>query len=293
MSDCIDITISDTLGDQFGQAFRQWLPDVRMMGHAHPDAARTQAHNHGAWCGWLAGIPCQVEAKWAGKEICLHFVQFFDHDGRELPGASEFLMEKILEIRPAVVSRSWGGWDRDDELAEMFMRAQFNEWGPQYVSLMQELQFVDVAAAGNHDNNDPDDDVATPQKWLKDQSLVIGSIDQQGIPVRSSGDGEAVTCVMWGDEVISAGVLGYWHGWSGTSAACPKMAGVVAAQELSRIEALELIRTEATRPNNGPEWNPKWGYGSCEHLWQYYAHMMAHDLWPTRSAEILSEKGIY
>lgn len=276
MTEPTKIIIADTIGNHLTEAYRALLPDVPMFGHSHPDepSVNYPPHNHGAWCGWLAGVPCQTVAREHGRKFELHFVSVFRPNATAYPDGMQFLMDKIAEIRPHVVSRSFGSWDRDNQFTDMMLREFFNEWSPQWFALQDDIGFIDIAAAGNSDEMDADNDVSSPQKYMPDRSVIVGSCRRDGTPSDFSGDGQGVACLMWGDRIISPGLAGDWHLWRGTSAACPKLAGVAAVQVDTRDELRDLIHQEATFPTGAQRPHPKWGYGTCEHLWQrfYDAH---------------------
>ncbi len=283
MKQAIDIIISDTIGDHLTSAYRALLPNVEMRGYSHPDEPaqlNRMPNPHGAWCGWLAGLPLQVVSSWGGPQFRLHFVAAFNPNGDAYADDHAFLLEMIEQIRPSYVLRSWGAPDGDDELIEVFNRLNSQQFISDFLSLKKSLGFVDVAAAGNSDRNDADNDINFPQRGMPDETIIVGSIRRDGVPVESSSDGEGLNCVMWGDRILSPALDGLWDAWSGTSAACPKFGGVLAAKGLDHQGAIDLIDAEASKPKGITEWHPKFGEGSCEHLWQQYAQQVPARLWP-------------
>lgn len=262
------ILISDTWGARIPRAFRNLLPDVYMDGAQTNNAPY---HPHGGYCGWLAGIPLQAHRMQSGEEVALFFVQTFNHKGRLIPGAEKALLDMIRLIEPVVVSRSWGSWDGDDDLAGWSSREYWREWSTEYKALCRELNIIDFAAAGNNDRNDRDDDIDAPQSLMRDHSMIVGSHNRKGIPSKWSGDGTGGACTMWGEKIYSPNEQAEWDVWSGTSATAPKAAGVCAVSCHTRDEFLELVKLEGKRPKTAGLWHPKTFHGSLEHLWQDHA----------------------
>ncbi|MCC6594241.1 MAG: S8/S53 family peptidase [Xanthomonadales bacterium] len=84
-------------------------------------------------------------------------------------------------------------------------------------------------AAGNDDANDADPDVDYPQSERATRLHVIGSHNRAGVPSVWSGDrAGAVECSTWAEDIwLHDGLR--WEIGSGTSFACPKIAGLCAA----------------------------------------------------------------
>jgi hypothetical protein len=195
------------------------------------------------------------------------------------------MLDIIEDERPDCISRSWGAWDGDDSITRIFAEASFEEWIERFTQLQSTIKFADFGAAGNNDNNDADDDVDFPQCKLE-HTNVIGACRRDGVPCEWSGDGPAVQCVMWADEVFSPDMTGESTLWSGTSAACPKAAGAYMA--LNDTTDSWLLRMQTIPPYNRPEgdWtlpHPKWGYGCAEDFWQNFAKRIPVGLMPMQS----------
>ncbi|NCC50909.1 MAG: hypothetical protein EOM20_06790 [Spartobacteria bacterium] len=275
------ILIIDTQGAEITPAYHALLPGVSMRG-VEMDATRgTPCHSHGAWCGWLSAIPVLG----AGMELEVVFVRIFDANAQWVPNCESWMLDIIEEERPDCISRSWGAWDGDDRITRMFAETSFDEWIVRFAQLQDDIKFADFGAAGNNDNNDADEDVAYPQCQLE-HTNVIGACRRDGVPCVWSGDGPAVQCVMWADEVFSPDMSGEFAVWSGTSAACPKAAGAYLA--LNDTPDSWRVRMRTLPPYNRPEgeWtlpHPKWGYGCAEDFWQNFAKRIPVGLMPMQS----------
>lgn len=265
------IVVIDTQGPGgICEQYRALLPGVRISGEEPAAVAGTPCHEHGGLCGWLAAFPRAS----LGLPVELIFLRCFDEKARWIRGCDEWLFERISDLHPDYVSRSWGAWDGDDQLFRAIAQAAFAKWIKTYAPLAQKLGIADFGAAGNDDANDPDEDVAYPQAAMP-ACQVIGAHDVRGVPCPWSGDGRGVICCMWGNRVWSpradTGALALW---SGTSAACPRACGVAAARALSGAQFRALAIEEAERPARVRDLpHPKFGWGSLEWAWQAAARL--------------------
>lgn len=275
----IHLVIADTVGQHVQSAarYQSYLPALHIHGIQHPQrtGGSGKPQEHGAWCGWLAGVPMQVNAvKYPENEYHLHYVPVFDVNGRAYDDGARWVLENLRRIHSQYspdwlgVSRSYGAWDRDDPMIEWLLKDEFETWAQEWWDTQDELGFVDVAASGNNDNNDKDPDVAYPQFLMPDRSVIIGAAHRNGVPAKWSGDGVGVMGTMWGVDVISPNLDGSFALWSGTSSSTPKLAGLAAAEQWSRDEIQYFFETCATYPEGYDRPHPKWGWGMLEHFWQ-------------------------
>lgn len=256
----------DTQGPEgISQEYRKRLPGVAISGDEPDGVKGTPCHEHGSLCGWLAAIPRAAQ----GLPVELVFLRCFDKDARWIQGCDEWLFERVRQIQPDYVSRSWGAWDGDDQFWKAVAQAAFIKWVKVYAPMAEKMGICDFGAAGNNDNNDRDDDLAYPQAMMPNTN-VVGAHDRRGIPCPWSGDGRGVTCCFWANRVWSPRAdTGEWVLWSGTSAATPKAAGVAAARALSPSQFRAFAIEEAQRPAKAKELpHRKWGWGSLEWAWQ-------------------------
>lgn len=264
------ILIPDTQGEEISPEYRALLPGLEIRGRDYP-GANAIYHDHGAWCGYLAGLPlvAAIREGMISDPVELIFVQIFDRFGKMLPDASDWLLMVIDEERPDYISTSSGAWDGDDYFQDQLQRAVWSEFALAYANRIRSYDMLAGFSAGNNDENDVDADTAYPQVLFQDDCLIVGSRNVQGTPSKFSGDG-AVDYMMVGEYVFSPNMKGEWTRWRGTSAACPKLVGLAAAHQLSRSN----FNTWANKRTSTPDGtglslpHPKWGWGDLEEQWQ-------------------------
>lgn len=276
------ILIPDTLGSRISQKYRDLLPNLTIRGIDHPDIIGDNPH--GAWCGWLAGAPLQA----LGGHHELVFLQMLSSAGT-VENWADLICETIAAEKPDVVSCSWGAWDMDDRLREIFYTVGYDRYLKNLLKLKEELGFVLVGAAGNDDDNDEDVDTVFPQRMIPQHMWIVGATDVYGVPLPWSADGFVHT-VMIGSKCMSPGNDGKWDLWQGTSAACPKFAGVVAAMGWNDAQITAALREYAEHPAELAANRPhtKWGWGSLEHAWQNLVAVLPQKLRPPRAINLLN-----
>lgn len=261
------IAIVDTQGPNFiGEKYRALLPGVRISGFEPRSVRGTPCHEHGALCGWLAAAPVVA----AGRDLELVFVRCFDEAAGWIKDADSWILDRLEEIRPDYVSRSWGAWDGDDPLQRQMAYLSFAQFAKDYAPMIEAGGIADFGASGNEDRNDADDDVAFPQAVLP-RCNVIGAHYRGGRPCEWSGDGTGVLCCMWAERIWSPNAAGKWVLWSGTSGATPKACGAAAARGILTEGWRLLTIDNARRPRgySGADLpHRKWGHGSMEWAWQ-------------------------
>ncbi len=273
------LLIVDTQGEQISEAFKKLLPGLELIGHEMAETRGTPCHEHGSFCGWLSGVPLVV----VGGHHEVHFARIFDQQAREVVNSDQWLLDLIAQLRPDVISRSWGLWDQDSELGAMAGRIMYGDWVSEYVKLQADIGFVDFGAAGNEDELDADNDVAFPQQLMPDVSNIIGACRRDGVPTEWSSDGDGVQCVMWGDKIWSPDQNGLFRLWSGTSAATPKAAGACAASGLFNLSWREAVIQTADKPYGAELPHPKYGFGCMEEAWQKFARIAPAAIMPPHS----------
>lgn len=284
------LIVSDSLGQHAEgcDAFAKLIPNIRVHTYEHPDEPDVDypPGQHGAWCAWLAAVPAViVAARNPDVEFHLHFVPRFRPNGTAYPNGIEWLLDLIEEIYDTCepdwmgVSRSWGSWDQDNQWAEMIQRDTTMGIRERWFAVKKRTRFVDVAAAGNNDKNDKDFDVCSPQRYFGFTSAIIGARDRKGVPMEWSADGLVILGVMWGHKVISPCLDGSWVVWSGTSATCPKVAGIAWANGWTQAEIEEHFRETDLYPADFQDQrpHPKWGWGDREESWQVFYRQYLSD----------------
>ena len=132
---------------------------------------------------------------------------------------------------------------------------------------------VIVFASGNKESNDPSFDVQYPAN-CNDAILVVGSIDSTGIRANDSCYGTELDLVAPGVNILSTIPYNTTMRQSGTSMACPHVAGVAALilernSELTVSQVNSIICSNAKKLSNvnfnitkpDGSWNNEYGYG--------------------------------
>lgn len=277
------ILVVDTVGSSpVSDAYRAKLPSFDFIGFEPPGFDSTQrCHDHGWQCGYYAGLLLSESS----ERHLMGFARIFDGQGRPIRGSDQFILDVVKDFQPDIVTRSYGMWDNDDKLTDLYGQRAYSGWAREYESLSKEVGLLDFGAAGNNDARvDYDWDVDYPQKIMPD-CVVVGSHNRKGIPSDFSGDGPQVTLSMWGESVYLLNGDGSWSYGSGTSFACPKAAGLAARAGISSSKhvMVDYIKRHATYPRDWPGTklpHPKWGYGSLEHIYQSYMLELSESVLP-------------
>jgi hypothetical protein len=278
----VKILVIDSTGlsDASDRYWRVFGSHIKLVGHEPSKGyGNTASGPHGYQCGYYAGILLNLLPD---EEHEIHFARIFDQHGTWIAGSENFMLDILDEVRPDVVSNSWGQDDGDVSWQETQARRGWTGWTIKYRRLVNEIGCVSFFAAGNDDHNDADDDVAFPQRIIPETANIIGSHNRSGTPSRFSGDGVGVQVTMWGERVMLLDQDGKWEVGSGTSFSCPKAAGLCAYLGLSHYKWRQYVLEHATKPD---EWggkipHPKWGYGSLEYRYQELLAELPDDIQP-------------
>lgn len=260
----VDSTALSDVSDKYLAFFDR---HIHLIGH-EPKAGyeKTASTEHGYQCGYYAGVLLNL----VDGQHELHFARVFDKDGAWIRGSEDFVLDVIAQVRPDVLTCSWGMDDKDLDWGVRDATSAWVSWAVKFRSLMHDKKATVFFAAGNDDRNDADSDVAFPQRLLPEYANIIGSHNRAGKPSVFSGDGAGVHCSMWGEHVALLSKYGHWERGSGTSFACPKAAGLAAYLGLDHFAWRKYVLTHATKPDNWSGFIPhhKWGYGSLEYRYQ-------------------------
>jgi hypothetical protein len=273
----IDSTGLSDITDRYRHYF---APHIKLIGHEPSKGyKKTASGPHGYQCGYYAGVLLNLLPD---EEHELHFARIFDQDGGWIKGSENFILDTLDEVRPDIVTNSWGQDDGDIEWHEKSARRAWAPWAMQFRKLINEIGCVSFFAAGNDDRNDADDDVAFPQRIIPETANIIGSHNRSGKPSKFSGDGVGVQVTFWGERMMLLNQDGQWEVGSGTSFACPKAAGLCAYLKLSHYKWRQYVLAHATRPDQWSGYipHPKWGYGSLEYRYQELLAELPDELQP-------------
>lgn len=275
-----NIVVLDSWWGPLHPAYTQAFPNVTFGSWQNEELRLEPAHPHG---GWVASLIAQQLGPFTATHI--DFVRMFDRNGSFVLSDSAWkeTVYHIAALKPQYICCSWGMADGDSPLGELTQRKMFDD---DWVYLWQEsVGNADVFwAAGNDDNNDEDDDIDAPQKFLvTGRDHIIGSDRFDGVPSKFSGDGR-VDCMYPGENTYSLDPLsGDWVKWSGTSAAAPSALGDILSNNIGRAEAIKAYwkatASKATRFRFQTSPHPKAGVGSMNP--QFELNIRATGRWPT------------
>ena len=145
------------------------------------------AHPHGLMVGYLFAYifgaladPIKVPGG-----IELSFGRIFDERARPLPDFDDLVLRYVAYVKPDIIIRSWGIWDKDDIEFERRVGLRAGPWIEKYKEVLAETGALDFSAAGNSDDLDLDNDIDFPQRLMSEQSFVVGSCRRDGVPSTS------------------------------------------------------------------------------------------------------------
>lgn len=263
------LMVVDTVGgNRFSDEYQSLLPGIKLRGLELKDDG--ECHEHGYQVGYLGG--CLLPLIEGNHEIV--YVRIFDGKGRPVKGSNEWLLDVIESEKPDAVNHSWGQFDGDDRLGDLWGQKAWTKWAERYAAILRDNEITSFSAAGNSDASAPgqpelDEDVDYPWKLIPFINNIIASHQRSGVPSYFSGDGRGVQCAFWADRIFAPLNSGEFVITSGTSFASPK-AMAVWSYYVQTYGAWRpfVIDNAAKNDWKGNLPHPKWGYGSLEHTFQ-------------------------
>lgn len=197
--------------DDDGNGF---IDDIYGYDFANNDSDPMDGHGHGTHCAGvigashnskgIAGINAQV------KILPIKFLT--DKGGGTLEAALKAI-DYATQRGVQVMSNSWGGGGRSEALFEAIKRAESKG-------------IIFIAAAGNS-NNDNDTNPTYPANYKASNVVSVGAIDGKGKRASFSNYGKNTVHVFApGVDIFSTVANNKYKKMSGTSMACPHVAGV-------------------------------------------------------------------
>ena len=196
-------------------------------------------HGHGTWCAGIVGaLKNNAGVVGVAPDVDLVAVKVLDASGSgqlsDIIAGIEWCMNNCIDV----ISMSFAGPD--------YSNAFHNICNAAYTQ-----GIVLIAAAGNvGDGNPLTNEVQYPAKY--ESVIAVAAVDQQDVVASFSADGDDVEVAAPGVSIYSAWRGGGFKVGSGTSAACPHVAGTVAL----------FIRLDITQPlfkaydtNNDTRWD--------------------------------------
>lgn len=273
------LIVVDTLGraESIHEEFKARFPFVKeWVGHQPPGYDNPNHHPHGGMA--LAKMALPLWQQGDEEEIVVHFIQIFDNNGQPIDTAMAvgWIQDKIREIAARYegklwVNNSWGAYLANYVPPDWLIN-EAQSWRNLQADLGERL-YVGWAG-GNSGDYRPDDDNDYPQSLLTDIQEKVGSADRDGVPSSYSGDSRMAPPigVYWATDVVLFNPNdAQYDAGSGTSFACPKHVGVMAARGITTREQVAEYRKLGVYPESIPLDvipHPKWGHGWFEDEYQ-------------------------
>ncbi len=121
------LMVVDTVGgNRFSDEYQALLPGIKLRGLELRDDG--ECHEHGYQVGYLGG--CLLPLIEGDHEIV--YVRIFDGQGNPVKGSNEWLLDVIESEKPDAVNHSWGQFDGDDRLVELWGKKAWTRWAERY-----------------------------------------------------------------------------------------------------------------------------------------------------------------
>lgn len=269
----IPILIADTFGDRnhvterwadvLGQDAWQGIHYTRSSG-----APTTAPHHHGWWC-YSQMWPTLYRRNPSDRHFQIHLYRFIDDPRDEAANELlDFAKRLHAEHGCLVWSNSWGGPARGSGLDG----AWDSVWRPWCDAVKDFAATSPSAVICMSAGNDGPKYGGSPVWQFGNDVWPIGASDREGFPARFTSPHKGLFTCAGGRSVFGAhpDKVGYLF-WDGTSASCPRVAALAARIMSNQVTTREGVRSlllqAATRPP-GRSFDPVWGNGSNEPLYQ-------------------------
>lgn len=191
-----------------------YVDDIYGYDFANNDASPMDGNGHGTHCAGVIGASHNSKGiSGINAKVSILPIKFLtDRGSGTLEGAIKSI-EYAITRKVDIMNNSWGGGPRSQALFDAIEAAKNSG-------------ILFVAAAGN-ENNDNDKKPAYPASYKLDNVISVGSIDGKGNKSRFSNFGtESVHIFAPGTRIYSTVQNNKYKNLSGTSMACPHVAGV-------------------------------------------------------------------
>jgi subtilisin len=195
------------------------LAGISFLYYSYPwmwnSGAYDDDHGHGTWCAGIVGaIENDVGVKGVAPVVDIVAVKVLDSSGSgqvsDIVAGIEWCIDNCIDV----ISMSFGSTSYSSTLNNACNEAYQNG-------------IVLVSAAGNEgDGNPSTNDVTYPAKFST--VIAVSAIDESDAIASFSSDGSEVELSAPGVNIESTGLNGGYETHSGTSGACPHVAGTVA-----------------------------------------------------------------
>lgn len=190
------------------------IDDIYGYDFANDDADPMDGHGHGTHCAGVIGASHNSKGiAGVNANVKILPIKFLtDKGGGTLEGALKAI-DYATQRGVQVMSNSWGGGGRSEALYEAVKRAEAKG-------------IIFIAAAGNS-NSDNDAKPTYPANYKASNVVAVGAIDGKGKRASFSNYGKQTVHVFApGVDILSTVANNKYKKMSGTSMACPHVAGV-------------------------------------------------------------------
>lgn len=210
------INPGEIAGDGIDNDGNGYVDDVHGWDFANRDNDPKDDHFHGTHCAGVIGAAHDGKGTMGiSADVSIMAIKFLNAGGGGTLEDSIKATEYAIANHADVLSNSWGGDDFSQAFSDLIEEA--NKRGILY-----------VAAAGNEHNNN-DTQPTYPASYKNANVISVAAIDHQDQPAKFTNWGAtSVHLAAPGVKILSTVLDGKHKAYSGTSMACPHVAGAAA-----------------------------------------------------------------
>ncbi|MCM0606642.1 MAG: S8 family serine peptidase [Xanthomonadaceae bacterium] len=213
-----------------------YIDDVRGWDFQNNDNDPMDDNNHGTHCAGVIGAQGNNSLGIAGinHQVSILPIKFLGTNGGTLEGAIKSIQYATL-MKVNIMSNSWGGGGESKIMQEAIEKAR-------------DQGILFVAAAGNASANN-DSESFYPANYSVSNVLSVAAIDNRDELASFSNYGKTKVHVgAPGVKIYSSVIDGKYQSYSGTSMACPHVAGIAALMRSRKVyENAEEIKDRIMR----------------------------------------------
>ena len=218
-----------------------YIDDIYGYDFANKDGDPIDDNNHGTHCAGVIGAEHnQIGIAGINANISLMGVKFLTGSGSGTTADAILSVKYAVDNGAHILSNSWGGGGTSQALKEAIEYADARG-------------VIFIAAAGNESNNN-DTKPTYPAGYRVDNVIAVAASDTRDRKASFSNYGISVHISAPGKDIYSTVKGGRYASYSGTSMACPHVAGAMALlmshTDIPMLEAKErLINTSDYLPS--------------------------------------------